>query len=113
MKKRKVDEEPSRPRRSSDRSKNKAVQGEAGGSSAVRTKSTAGKKTKKKGPDLGPSETEVAPERNTYEMHISECRKLRCSNPYHWPKRTYTGGDKMFWTNTQYAFWADFIYLRC
>ena len=74
----------------------------------MRTKSTTGKKTKKKGPDLGPSETEVAPEQNTYEMHISEYRKLRCSNPYRWPKRTYTGGDKMFWTNTQYAFWADF-----
>jgi hypothetical protein len=59
MKKRKIDEQPSRPARASDRQKNKGIQREEGGSSAVRTKSTAGKKTKKKGPDLGPSETEV------------------------------------------------------
>ena len=63
--------------------------------------SQLGKKHKMKGLDLGRSETEEAPEQNTYEMHTSEYRKLRCSNPYRWQKRTYTGGDKMFWTNTQ------------
>ena len=70
----------------------------------MKTKTVASRKpASRKGKDLGPSETEEAPTDNTYEMHIKEYKKLRCTNPYRWQKRTYTGGDKLFWTNTQYA----------
>jgi hypothetical protein len=35
-------------------------------------------------------------------------RRLGEVNPYHFKERTYTGGDREFWTKTQACFWDDF-----
>ncbi|KAK1605364.1 hypothetical protein QYE76_029037 [Lolium multiflorum] len=37
---------------------------------------------------------------------------LRTENPYRYEQRTYTGGDKLFWTKTQARLWADFYDTR-
>ncbi|KAK1610739.1 hypothetical protein QYE76_034412 [Lolium multiflorum] len=37
-----------------------------------------------------------------------DIKDLRTVNPYRYEQRTYTGGDKFFWTKTQAALWDGF-----
>ncbi|KAK1692247.1 hypothetical protein QYE76_008944 [Lolium multiflorum] len=39
-------------------------------------------------------------------------REMRTVNPYRYEQRTYTGGDKFFWTKTQAALWDGFYNTR-
>ncbi|KAK1627507.1 hypothetical protein QYE76_001822 [Lolium multiflorum] len=37
-----------------------------------------------------------------------DIKDLRTVNPYRYEQRTYTGGDKFFWTKTQAALWVGY-----
>ncbi|KAK1652447.1 hypothetical protein QYE76_070252 [Lolium multiflorum] len=41
-----------------------------------------------------------------------DIKELRTVNPYRYEQRTYTGGDKFFWTKTQAALWDGFYNTR-
>ncbi|KAK1611757.1 hypothetical protein QYE76_035430 [Lolium multiflorum] len=43
---------------------------------------------------------------------ISRGVEMRTVNPYRYEQRTYTGGDKFFWTKTQAALWDGFYDTR-
>ena len=109
FKKRKVVEEPSQSLRASGRIKKKGLQSEAGGSGASKLTPYSNKKGRaQKGKNLGPSEVEEEPAENTADMSTKEWRLLRSKNPYRFKTRTYEGTNRLFWTKTQYAMWADF-----
>ena len=82
----------------------------AGGSGSAQKDPYAGKQKKKKAPmaDLGPEEEEIVPDENIYSLGVDKWRNMRRENPYRFRQRTYKGGDRRFWTNSQYAFWEDF-----
>jgi hypothetical protein len=40
-------------------------------------------------------------------MHAEQWREFRLRDPYRFKKRTYTGADKMFWTEGQKQMWDD------
>jgi hypothetical protein len=76
-------------------------------SASGRGKST-GKRKKDKVIAQDESLVEQEPNENTATMHIAAWRRLREFNPYRFPERTYTRGDREFWTKTQACFWDDF-----
>jgi hypothetical protein len=81
------------------------------GGSGTASRKPAGKR--KKGKDTAADEEEEdlliekVPTENT-AVSIKTWGRLRESNPYQFEERTYSRGDKMFWTKTQYCFWEDF-----
>jgi hypothetical protein len=81
------------------------------GGSGTASRKPAGKR--KKGKDTAADEEEEdlliekVPTENT-AVSIKTWGRLREFNPYQFEERTYSRGDKMFWTKTQYCFWEDF-----
>jgi hypothetical protein len=65
-------------------------------------KSTGSKKRPPK-----PDEPEMIPEGNFGDMHGELWREFHLCDPYRFKKRTYTGGDKLFWTEGQKQMWDD------
>ncbi|KAK1620663.1 hypothetical protein QYE76_026180 [Lolium multiflorum] len=77
-----------------------------GGSSARgRTKTSANKRKDK---HAAQDTDEVLPEFNVGDVHIGAWRRLRESNPYRFEAPTYTGGDQLFWTDTQKVMWDEY-----
>ena len=80
------------------------------------TASGRGKSTgkRKKGKDAAPEDdlVEKLPEYNTATLHIAAWRRLRESNPYRFKERTYTEGDRLFWTETQGFFGKIFTTIK-
>ncbi|KAK1644078.1 hypothetical protein QYE76_061883 [Lolium multiflorum] len=46
------------------------------------------------------------------EKDVDIKQNVRMENPYRFEQRTYTGGDKFFWTKTQARLWEDFYDTR-
>jgi hypothetical protein len=67
-------------------------------------KSTGNKKRPPK-----PDDPEMIPEGNFGDMHAELWREFRLRHPYHFKKRTYTRGDKLFWTEGHKQMW-DYHY---
>jgi hypothetical protein len=65
-------------------------------------KTTANKKRPTK-----PDDPEQIPEGNLGDIHAEQWREFRLRDPYCFKKRTYSGGDKMFWTEGQKQMWDD------
>jgi hypothetical protein len=80
----------------------------------LKTKITAacGANPSKKGKGVkhGPIDVEKEQEitDNLGTVHINTRHRIRKENPYSFHERRYTGGDKLFWTETQQAMWDDF-----
>ncbi|KAK1653507.1 hypothetical protein QYE76_071312 [Lolium multiflorum] len=55
---------------------------------------------------------ERVPQFNVGTTHLGDWRTVREENPYRFEERTYTGGDKFFWTDTQASIWEDFYNSR-
>ncbi|KAK1648410.1 hypothetical protein QYE76_066215 [Lolium multiflorum] len=55
---------------------------------------------------------ERVPTYNVGTLHIGAWRRLREANTYCFEERTYTHGDKFFWTNTQQHIWDDYYNSR-
>ncbi|KAK1680292.1 hypothetical protein QYE76_041140 [Lolium multiflorum] len=51
---------------------------------------------------------ERVPTFNAGTVNIGAWRRLREKNPYRFEERTYTHGDRFFWTNTQNLLWDDY-----
>jgi hypothetical protein len=49
----------------------------------------------------------MIPKGNFGDMHDELWREFRLHDPYHFKKRTYTGGDKLFWTKGHKQMWDD------
>jgi hypothetical protein len=56
------------------------------------------KSTSSKKRPVKPDEPEHLPEGNFGEMRVELWREFRFHDPYRFKNRTYTGEDKMFWT---------------
>jgi hypothetical protein len=56
---------------------------------------------------LKPYEPEMIPEGNFGDMHAELWREFHLHDPYRFKKRTYTRGDKLFWTEGQKQMWDD------
>jgi hypothetical protein len=65
-------------------------------------KSTGNKKRPMKPDDL-----EMIPEANFRDMPAELWREFCLCDPYHFKEKTYTGGDKLFWTEGQKQMWDD------
>ncbi|KAK1681870.1 hypothetical protein QYE76_042718 [Lolium multiflorum] len=92
--------------RTSTRKPSKAPQPTDTGSSArVRNKSVANRKKDK---HAAQEDDEIVPDFNIADANRLEWQDLRTVNPYRYEQRTYTGGDKFFWTKTQAALWDGF-----
>ncbi|KAK1611684.1 hypothetical protein QYE76_035357 [Lolium multiflorum] len=78
---------------------------DTGSSERRRTKSVGGKKKDK---HAAQEDDEIVPEFNLADAHHGDWREVRTVNPYRYEHRTYTGGDKFFWTKTQAALWHGF-----
>jgi hypothetical protein len=65
-------------------------------------KTTANKKRLVK-----PDDPEQISEGKLGDIHAEKWREFRLRDPYRFKKRTYNGGDKMFWTEGQKQMWDD------
>ncbi|KAK1667607.1 hypothetical protein QYE76_055766 [Lolium multiflorum] len=82
-----------------------------GGSARGRGKSFA-KRKKDKHATQDDDLIERVPTFNVGTAHIANWRRAREANPYRFKEQTYTGGDRLFWTNTQVSLWDDFYNSR-
>ncbi|KAK1670539.1 hypothetical protein QYE76_058698 [Lolium multiflorum] len=90
--------------RTSTRVPSKAAQSSGPVSSAGGRIKTTGKKRKGKDAAQNDDLVEQQPNYNTGTVQIAGWRRLREENPYRFKERTYTGGDREFWTKTQACF---------
>ncbi|KAK1615929.1 hypothetical protein QYE76_021446 [Lolium multiflorum] len=74
-------------------------------SAGGRTKSVGGKKKDK---HAAQEDDEIVPTFNVGNANRVEWQEMRTVNPYRFEQRTYTRGDKFFWTKTQAALWDGF-----
>ncbi|KAK1696452.1 hypothetical protein QYE76_013149 [Lolium multiflorum] len=109
---------PKRPRherppecRTSSRIPPKAPQHTGPGSSTGQVKKVAQKKKDKHAADRDDL-VERVPQFNVGTTHRGDWRSVREENLYHFEERTYTGGDRFFWTKTQASIWEDFYNTR-
>ncbi|KAK1616378.1 hypothetical protein QYE76_021895 [Lolium multiflorum] len=94
------------PRRSSTHVPPKTHQGtDIGSSAGGRTKSVGGKRKDKQ---AAQEDDEVVPTFNVGLVNRLEWQHLRTENPYRFEQRTYTQGDKFFWTKTQAVLWDGY-----
>ncbi|KAK1609179.1 hypothetical protein QYE76_032852 [Lolium multiflorum] len=92
--------------RTSNRKPPKAPQPTDTGSSARgRSKSSANKRKDKQ---AAQEDDEIVPDFNVADANRLDWQDLRTVNPYRYEQRTYTGGDKFFWTKTQAALWVGY-----
>jgi hypothetical protein len=82
---------------------------DTGSAAGGRTKTVGGKRKDK---HAAQEDDEIVPTFNIAEAHCGNWRDLRTVNPYRYEQRTYTGGDKFFWTKTQAALWEGFYDTR-
>ena len=82
--------------------------GQPSGGSGTTRKKSSGTKRRGKSTAADDDSVEQVPDYNTASAHIAQWRRLRESNPYRFKERTYTRGDKEFWTQTQASLWDDF-----
>jgi hypothetical protein len=75
------------------RSSTRVVQPRMSDNPPVIKKTTANKKRPVK-----PNDLEQIPEGNLGDIHAEQWREFCLRDPYHFKKRTYNGGHKMFWT---------------
>jgi hypothetical protein len=54
-----------------------------------------------------PDEPEELPDGNLGEMRLEKWREFRLCDPCRFKKRTYTRGDKLFWTMGQKTMWDE------
>ncbi|KAK1604290.1 hypothetical protein QYE76_027963, partial [Lolium multiflorum] len=94
------------PRRSSSRVPPAAHQTtDTGSSERRRSKLVAGKRKDKQAVQ---EDDEEVPAFNLGIAHRYQWREVRMADPYRYEQRTYTGGDKFFWTKTQATLWHGF-----
>ncbi|KAK1619239.1 hypothetical protein QYE76_024756 [Lolium multiflorum] len=94
------------PRRSSGRVPPQTHQGtDIGSSAGGRSKSVGGKKKDK---HAAQEDDEIVPTFNVGNANRVEWQEMRTVNPYRFEQRTYTRGDKFFWTKTQAALWDGY-----
>ncbi|KAK1684106.1 hypothetical protein QYE76_044954 [Lolium multiflorum] len=94
------------PRRSSGRVPPQTHQGtDIGISAGGRTKSVSGKRKDK---HAAQEDDEIVPTFNVGNVNHLEWQELRTVNPYRFEQRTYTQGDKFFWTKTQAVLWDGY-----
>ncbi|KAK1607467.1 hypothetical protein QYE76_031140 [Lolium multiflorum] len=94
------------PRHSSSRVPPQTHQGtDIGSSAGGRTKSVVGKRNDK---HAAQEDNEVVPTFNVGNVNRLEWQELRTVNPYRFEQRTYTQGDKFFWTKTQAVLWDGY-----
>ncbi|KAK1666146.1 hypothetical protein QYE76_054305 [Lolium multiflorum] len=94
------------PRRSSGRVPPQTHQGtDIGSSAGGRTKSVSGKRKDK---HAAQEDDEIVPTFNVGNVNRLEWQELRTVNPYRFEQRTYTQGDKFFWTKTQAVLWDGY-----
>ncbi|KAK1648622.1 hypothetical protein QYE76_066427 [Lolium multiflorum] len=94
--------------RTSSRTTSKAAQGSVPESSTGgRSKSVAKRKKDKRAAE-DDDLIERVPTFNAGTVHVGAWRRLREKNPYRFEERTYTHGDRFFWTNTQQHLWDDY-----
>ncbi|KAK1661354.1 hypothetical protein QYE76_049513 [Lolium multiflorum] len=74
-------------------------------SAGGRTKSVGGKKKDK---HAAQEDDEIVPTFNVGNANRVEWQEMRTVNPYRFEQRTYTRGDKFFWTKTQAALWDGY-----
>ncbi|KAK1594919.1 hypothetical protein QYE76_059251 [Lolium multiflorum] len=79
------------------------------GSSARGRNKSAGNKRKDK--HAAQDDDEIVPD-NVGTRHIADWQSVRKENPYRFVQRTYTDGDRLFWTKTQASIWEDFYNTR-
>ncbi|KAK1616885.1 hypothetical protein QYE76_022402 [Lolium multiflorum] len=92
--------------RTSNRKPTKAPQPTDIGSSARgRNKSTGNKRKDKQ---AAQEDDEIVPDFNVADANRLDWQDLRTVNPYRYEQRTYTGGDRFFWTKTQAALWVGY-----
>ncbi|KAK1651156.1 hypothetical protein QYE76_068961 [Lolium multiflorum] len=105
---------PTRPPgcRTSSRVPSKVPQYTGPGSSARGRSKTIAKRKKDKHVAEEDDLIERVPQFNVGNAHLDDWRSIREENPYRFEERTYTGGDKFFWTNTQVHIWEDFYNSR-
>ncbi|KAK1680193.1 hypothetical protein QYE76_041041 [Lolium multiflorum] len=94
------------PRRSSSRVPPQTHQEtDIGSSAGGRTKSVVGKRKDK---HAAQEDDEIVPTFNVGIVNRLEWQHLRTVNPYRFEQRTYTQGDKFFWTKTQAVLWDGY-----
>ncbi|KAK1664145.1 hypothetical protein QYE76_052304 [Lolium multiflorum] len=76
-----------------------------GSSAGGRTKSVVGKRKDK---HAAQEDDEIVPTFNVGIVNRLEWQHLRTVNPYRFEQRTYTQGDKFFWTKTQAVLWDGY-----
>ncbi|KAK1617651.1 hypothetical protein QYE76_023168 [Lolium multiflorum] len=76
-----------------------------GSSAGGRTKSVGGKRKDK---HAAQEDDEIVPTFNVGNVNRLEWQELRTVNPYRFEQRTYTQGDKFFWTKTQAVLWDGY-----
>ncbi|KAK1695385.1 hypothetical protein QYE76_012082 [Lolium multiflorum] len=76
-----------------------------GSSAGGRTKSVSGKRKDK---HAAQEDDEIVPTFNVGNVNRLEWQELRTVNPYRFEQRTYTQGDKFFWTKTQAVLWDGY-----
>ncbi|KAK1685960.1 hypothetical protein QYE76_046808, partial [Lolium multiflorum] len=96
-------------RRSSGRVPPKAAPGIGSSSGRTSTK-TVGAKRKDK--HVAQDDDEIVPDYNVGTSHLGDWQSPRKKNPYRFEQKTYTGGDKFFWTKTEASIWDDFYNTR-
>ncbi|KAK1698125.1 hypothetical protein QYE76_014822 [Lolium multiflorum] len=74
-------------------------------SAGGRTKSVSGKRKDK---HAAQEDDEIVPTFNVGNVNRLEWQELRTVNPYRFEQRTYTQGDKFFWTKTQAVLWDGY-----
>ncbi|KAK1696014.1 hypothetical protein QYE76_012711 [Lolium multiflorum] len=78
---------------------------DTGSSARGRSKSVANKRKDK---HAAQDDDEIVPDYNVGTTHIADWQSVRKENPYRFVQRTYTDGDRLFWTKTQASIWEDF-----
>ncbi|KAK1664604.1 hypothetical protein QYE76_052763 [Lolium multiflorum] len=68
----------------------------------------ASQPNKRKDKHAAQEDDEIVPDFNVADANRLDWQDLRTVNPYRYEQRTYTGGDKFFWTKTQAALWDGF-----
>ncbi|KAK1617109.1 hypothetical protein QYE76_022626 [Lolium multiflorum] len=97
---------------SSGRVPSKAPQTTGPGSSAGGRSKTVATKRKDKQAAQDDDLVERVPQLNVGTSHLGDWKSVREENPYRFVQRTYTGGDRFFWTKTQASLWDDFYNTR-
>ncbi|KAK1696033.1 hypothetical protein QYE76_012730 [Lolium multiflorum] len=92
--------------RTSNRKSTKAPQFTDIGSSARGGHKSTGNKRKDK--QAAQEYDEIVPDFNVADANRLDWQDLRTVNPYRYEQRTYTGGDRFFWTKTQAALWVGY-----